>query len=139
MKKREVFLQIPKELLREFLSLTLITFIFGLIMDATSFLLQFSKNAMSAGNVLLSLGIICLYYMRTPIERFANTFIQVRNDIMQEHIEVCKTSRACSILLKTKGKVNHRNELQGFEEKMPSGNIFETCKESDIRSRFRLH
>lgn len=128
MKKREVFTKVPSELLKEFLVVTLISLGFGLTMDATSFLLQFSKNAMVEGHVILSLVLISLYYIRRPLETFSNTFIRERNDIMQEHIEIVLTSRASTILLKTKSKVLHRNELQGFEEKMPSSKIIKTCK-----------
>ena len=128
MKKREVFMKVPSELLKEFLVLTLINLGFGLAMDAASFLLQFSKNAMVAGHVVLSLVLISLYYIRRPLESFSTTFIRERNDIMHEHIEILLTSRASTVLLKTKSKVSHRNELQGFEEKMPSSKIIKTCK-----------
>lgn len=128
MKKREVFMKVPRELFKEFLVLTLINLGFGLAMDAASFLLQFSKNAMVEGHVILSLILISLYYIRRPLESFSTTFIRERNDIMQEHIEIVLTSRASTILLKTKSKVLHRNELQAFEEKMPSSKIIKTCK-----------
>ena len=128
MRKREVFMKVPGELLNEFFVLTLINLGFGLVMDAASFLLQFSKNAMVEGHIILSLILISLYYVRQPLESFSNTFIRERNDIMQEHIEIVLTSNASTILLKTKSKVSHRNELQGFEEKMPSSKIIKTCK-----------
>ena len=128
MKKREVFMKVPSELFKEFFVLTLINLGFGLAMDAASFLLQFSKNAMVAGHVVLSLVLISLYYIRRPLESFSTTFIRERNDIMHEHIEILLTSRASTVLLKTKSKVSHRNELQGFEEKMPSSKIIKTCK-----------
>ena len=99
MKKREVFMKVPSELFKEFLVLTLINLGFGLAMDVASFLLQFSKNAMVEGQVILSLILISLYYIRRPLESFSTTFIRERKDIMQEHIEIVLTSRASTILL----------------------------------------
>ena len=66
MNKRSAFLKIPRELLKEFIILALINLAFGLMMDAGSFLLQFSKNAMIEGHVVLSLVLISLHYVKFP-------------------------------------------------------------------------
>ncbi|MBQ8300152.1 MAG: ATP-binding cassette domain-containing protein [Clostridia bacterium] len=129
MNKRSTFLQMPRELLKEFIILTLINLAFGLMMDAGSFLLQFSKNAMIEGHVVLSLVLISLHYVKFPLENFTRTFVEEREDIFREHKDIFLTKNAADVLLRVKGKVQHRNELQGFDEKMPSSKILKTCHE----------
>ena len=127
MNKREVFMRIPKELLKEFCLLALGNLVFSLVLDAGSFLIQFSKNAMTAGHVVLSLSLLALHYVKIPFEQFTSTFIDERRIIFDEHKDIFLSKKAAEVLLRVKGKVHHRNESQGFEEKMPSSKILQTC------------
>lgn len=127
MNKREVFMKIPKELFKEFCFLALVNLAFSLILDAGSFLIQFSKNAMTGGHVVLSLALLALHYVKLPFEQFTGTFIDERRIIFDEHKDIFLSKKAAEVLLRVKGKVQHRNESQGFEEKMPSSKILQTC------------
>ena len=127
MNKREVFMRIPKELLKEFCLLALGNLVFSLVLDAGSFFIQFSKNAMTAGHVVLSLSLLALHYVKIPFEQFTSTFIDERRIIFDEHKDIFLSKKSAEVLLRVKGKVHHRNESQGFEEKMPSSKILQTC------------
>lgn len=128
MKQQEKVLKIPEELFKEFVVYTIINLGSSLMIDASSFLVQLSKNAMISGRIIISLILIALYYGRDPIARFVKAFVALKDDILHEHMNILIMSRASEILLLTKGKVQHRNELQGFEEKMPGSKVIETCR-----------
>ena len=127
MKKPEV-LNVPRNLWKEFLLVTFLNFAFATLVDASSFLMQFSKEAMINGKIVLSLALICLYYIRSPFETFSSLYLKEFQELFDEHLELVINERGSRILLKVKDKVSHRNEKHGYQEQMPSSTILKTLK-----------
>lgn len=127
MKKYEV-LNVPHSLWKEYIFVTFLNFAFTLLIDASSFLMQFSKEAMINGKIVLSLALICLYYVRSPFETFSSLYLREFQEILDEHLELVINERCSNVLLKVKDKVTHRNDKLGYQEQMPSSKILKTLK-----------
>lgn len=125
MQKRDL-LDIPSYLMKKLCLLVFLEFIAILLIDATSFFLQFSKEAISNKKVILSLVFISIYYLKTPFNRFVNSFITDYSDLLQEEKDVVINGRSCEALFRVKDKVLHLNEEHGYQEKMPSSEILST-------------
>ena len=127
MKKYEV-LNVPRSLWKDFLMVTFLNFVFTMLIDASSFLMQFSKEAMLDGKIILSLALISLYYLRSPFETFSYNYLQEFDELLKEHLELVVSERSSNVLLRVKDKVIHQNEKLGYQEQMPSSKILKTLK-----------
>ena len=127
MKKYEV-LNVPRSLWKDFLLVTFLNFVFTMLIDASSFLMQFSKEAMLDGKIILSLALISLYYLRSPFETFSYNYLQEFDELLKEHLELVVSERSSNVLLRVKDKVIHQNEKLGYQEQMPSSKILKTLK-----------
>lgn len=125
MKQCEV-MNVPHTIWKEFFLVTLLNFAFTMLIDASSFLMQFSKETMVNGNVILSLILISFYYVRNPFETFSSLYLLEFQELLSEHLDLTVNERCSNVLLKVKDKVIHTNELCGYQEKMPSSKILET-------------
>ena len=82
---------------------------------------------MAQGQVLLSLIWLALNYLRVPFEKFADNLVYEKFELLSEHQENFIAQIAAKILLRVKGKVEQHNKEQGFNQKMHSSKILETC------------
>ena len=122
-------LSIPRNLMKKFIVLLILNFFSTFLLDALTFFMQFSKEAISHGKIVLSLFFIAIYYLNKPITRFSDSFISEFRDILRDEKEIILKKRACETLYRVKGKVLHTNEANGYEEKMPTSKIFSTIQQ----------
>lgn len=121
-------LSIPSKLMKKFIVLVILNFFSTFLLDALTFFMQFSKEAISHGKIVLSLFFITIYYLRSPIGRFSDSLISDFKETLEEEKNILLKERACKVLYRVKGKVLHTNDSNGYEEKMPTSKIFSTLQ-----------
>ena len=126
--QRFPILRFPKELIKIFLFLLFAHAAETVIMDATSFLLQWSKSLIVSGVIGTAILIFCLYHARDPLSAFFQSLFSEQMYIYEEAELIQLGKVAGNILFLVKGKVTKRNEEHGFDEKMTSSEILTTTR-----------
>ena len=129
MVERNEILKMPNSIRREEFKIILFGFFMTLLFDASAFLLQFSKDAISSGKIILGVFLFILNYAKEPFstwEKITNS--NLKNELSEKR-DIVLTEKAANVLFKCRNQVNHRNEQYGYSEKMSSGKIISYVKE----------
>lgn len=109
---------IPKDIKKETAIITILGIITSFGFDMLAFFLQFGKNEISKGNILLGLILIAIYYMNRTLD----TSISLWNDDIQttyrEHYTTTINNKVVEVLLAVRGKVWRTNSETNSREKM---------------------
>ena len=129
MTSREDLLRVPKDLVLKQILFTVLVWFVSSIKNITVFFLQNGKDAISNGQIILGLLFIILYYVKNPIFRFVDSFVDVRSRTNKNYITKCAEERSIEVFMEVGENVSCLNTKTRSLEKMPPATITTTIRE----------
>lgn len=121
--------RIPKNIKKE----TFIISIFGIItsigFDLLAFFLQLGKDQVAAGNIVLGLILIGIYYTKSTLHSSITLWMDDIQNTYREHYTMTINNNIVKILLIVRGKVWRINEKDSSREKMSTNTLLRSSKE----------
>lgn len=121
--------KVPSEVKRQATLKTIMYVISSILFQSLAFALQLGKNQIIAGNIVIGLLFITVYYCRDILQSLSRLLQNSIEDIFEETFNLSVGNTATKILLAVRGKVWCKNEENNSLEIMPSNTILRSCKQ----------
>lgn len=121
----------PNELKKDAIFITALGIIISMLFDFLSFFLQFGKNQVSNGNIILGLVFIGIYYTKSALNSSIDLWMDDLRTNYREHYTTTINNNVASVLLKIRGKV-WRNDAETDSREMMSTNTLLTSSKQYI-------
>lgn len=119
---------IPKDIRKETAIITILSIITSLGFDMLAFFLQLGKNQISAGNIVVGLMFIAIYYMQRTIDTSISLWMDDIHNTYREHYTTTISNTVVQVLQKVRGKVWRKNTETNSREKMSTSILLRSCK-----------
>lgn len=120
--------KIPKDIKKETAVVTILGVITSLGFDMLSFFLQLGKNQISAGNIILGLVFIAIYYMQKTLDTSISLWMDDIKTTYREHYITTISNKIVQVLLKVRGKVWRTSDETNSREKMSTNGLLISSK-----------
>lgn len=121
-------IKVPKQIKKQTASITIIEIITSIGFDLLSFFLQFSKNQIASGNIILGIVFIMIYYTQQMLESSISLMTSNIRETYEENCNKSINNIAVSLILKVRGKVWRINSLTNSREKMASSSLLRVSR-----------
>lgn len=121
--------KIPKEIKKETFVITILGVITSIGFDFLAFFLQLGKDQVAAGNIVLGLILIGVYYTKSTLDSSISLWMDDIQTTYREHYTMTINNNIVKILLVVRGKVWRINEKNNSREKMSTNTLLRSSKE----------
>lgn len=115
--------KIPSEIKKMIFVGAIATLISSFLFNGMSFLLQLGKEQIVAGNIVIGLILITLYFVRSTLKSFFNLWNDTLRENFGEQMENLINNRIAGVLLKVRGKVWSKNDQTNSMEVMSTNSV----------------
>lgn len=122
------FTKIPKDIKKESVIDAIMSIITVVLFDFFAFFLQLGKEQIIAGNIVLGLVLIALYYVSNSLQKFLDLWFSDIRDTHREHYTSVIMEKCSDLLLKCRGKAFRPNSETDTIEVMNTNILLETSK-----------
>ena len=120
--------KIPKDIKKETAIITMLGVITSLGFDMLAFFLQLGKNQIAAGNIILGLVFIAIYYMQRTLDTSISLWMDDIQETYKEHYNTTISNTVVRVLLKVRGKVWRTDAETNSKEKMSTNILLRSSK-----------
>jgi len=120
--------KIPKDIRKETAIITILGIITSVGFDMLSFFLQLGKNQIAAGNIIVGLVFIAIYYMQKTLDTSISLWMDDIQTTYREHYTTTISNRVVKVLQEVRGKVWRYNEETKSREKMSKNSLLISSK-----------
>ena len=126
--KKHNLTKIPKDIRKETIITTILGVITSIGFDMLSFFLQLGKNQIVAGNIILGLVFIAIYYMQRTLDTSISLWMDDIQTTYREHYTTTISNKVVKVLQEVRGKVWRYNEETKSKEKMSTNSLLIASK-----------
>lgn len=119
----------PNDLKKEAIFLTVLGIIISSLFDLLSFFLQFGKDQVAKGNIVLGLVFIGVYYTKSALNTSIDLWLDDLRTNYREHYTTTINNNVASVLLKIRGKVWRNDEETNSREMMSTNTLLTSSKQ----------